>query len=525
MVVCAHWSVTALTTAALLDRAAATFHANRVVDANQAARDCGVVPGLRRRESQRRAPDLIIHQRDPAAEGRAFEVVLRSLDDITPRVEVESPGWASFASRGPSRYFGGDQSMNERVLGVVQTVLDELIPSSSNGLASTVGVGTADTRFAALQAARLGVAHEPVVVPSGESAAFLAPLPVSTLGVDDLAEILQRMGLGSLGGFAALAPSDVLARFGAAGANAHRCARGVERRAANLQEPPADFSSVMSLDPPLDRVDQVAFVARTLALEFCGRLGALGLSCAQVAIVAHTEHGEELTRLWRGEGALTAGAIADRARWQLDGWLNGPARLRPSSGVSRIELRPVEVIAADGRQLGFWGEQTEQAERAARAVARVQGILGTGQVSVLEAAGGRSFDQQVIRVPVEAVDLVSRAEGSGPNPSPLTYESQLPPPAPAVVFPDGRSARVLDVDGHAVHVAGRGLLSCAPETVVVSGRVRQVQAWAGPWLLDERWWDADRRRRRARLQVVCADGQALLLACVSQEWFLEAVYG
>ena len=79
---------------------------------------------------------------------------------------------------------------------------------------------------------------------------------------------------------------------------------------------------------------------------------------------------------WRHEGALTAGALADRVRWQLDGWLSGSASSRPRPGFGRLTLVPVEVVAARGRQLGFWGGETLVDERIGRAVARVQGLLG-----------------------------------------------------------------------------------------------------------------------------------------------------
>jgi protein ImuB len=51
-----------------------------------------------------------------------------------------------------------------------------------------------------------------------------------------------------------------------------------------------------------------------------------------------------------------------------------------------------------------------------------------------------------------------------------------------------------------------------------------VVGWAGPWLLDERWWDPPVRRRRARFQVVTADGRAHLLVVEDGQWWLEATY-
>jgi protein ImuB len=51
-----------------------------------------------------------------------------------------------------------------------------------------------------------------------------------------------------------------------------------------------------------------------------------------------------------------------------------------------------------------------------------------------------------------------------------------------------------------------------------------VVAWAGPWPVEERWWDAGGARRLARLQVVTADGQAWLVACERGRWWVEAAY-
>ena len=123
------------------------------------------------------------------------------------------------------------------------------------------------------------------------------------------------------------------------------------------------------IDPPADRVDRVAFLARTLADELHRRLGRDGVTCVRVGIEAETEHGEQLLRFWRHEGTLSDAAVADRVRWQLDGWLNGSAANRPSGGITRLALIPDELIAAKGRQLGFWGGETEVDQRAIRVAA------------------------------------------------------------------------------------------------------------------------------------------------------------
>ncbi|HET6826907.1 MAG TPA: DNA polymerase Y family protein, partial [Amnibacterium sp.] len=57
-----------------------------------------------------------------------------------------------------------------------------------------------------------------------------------------------------------------------------------------------------------------------------------------------------------------------------------------------------------------------------------------------------------------------------------------------------------------------------------SSRRRTVTAWAGPWPVDERWWDPVAARSVHRLQVVDDDGSAWLLCYEAGRWWAEARY-
>ena len=94
---------------------AVVVRANRVLAASPVAREAGVVTGLRRREAQRRCPHVQVIDHDPGRDARAFEAVAAALDAVTPRVEVTRPGTLAFATRGRSRYFGGDDALAVRV--------------------------------------------------------------------------------------------------------------------------------------------------------------------------------------------------------------------------------------------------------------------------------------------------------------------------------------------------------------------------------------------------------------------------
>jgi protein ImuB len=514
--------------------AAAVLHANRVVACNPAARAVGVQRGQRRREAQGRCPDLVVLDPDPTREARAFEPVVAAIEAFAPRIEVTRPGCCAVPTRGPSRYFGGDH----RLVAAVAASVAEVLAGRAD-----CRVGVADGPFAAALAARSTAAvtdpHGSQVIAAGASAAFLAPLPVSVLAserpqLEALVDVLDRLGLRTLGAFAALAAADVAGRFGRDGTHAHRLAAGLDEHPPDARRPPPDLTVARHLDPPVERIEQVAFVAREMADELHGALDVRGLACTRIGIEAETEHGETLVRLWRHEGVLSTGAVADRVRWQLDGWLNASAAARPSGGLVRLTLVPDEVIAAHGRQLGFWGGATAGDDRAARALARVQVLVGPDAVRVPERRGGRSPSDQLVLVPAGAVELAERTVGTGPaGTAAPPWPGQLPTPSPAVVLPAPIVVSVRTARGDEVAVSGRGALNAPPAVLATphgatSGRAasapQTITAWAGPWVVEERWWDADRARRVARLQVVTQEGSALLLALESGRWWIEAVY-
>jgi protein ImuB len=79
-----------------------------------------------------------------------------------------------------------------------------------------------------------------------------------------------------------------------------------------------------------------------------------------------------------------------------------------------------------------------------------------------------------------------------------------------------------------VAVTERGAVTCEPARFHTgeSPGWQPVEAWAGPWPVDEQWWDHDSSRssRVARFQVVGADGSAWLMRCDGDRWWTEAAY-
>ena len=494
---------------------------SRVLAASTEARNVGVISGLRRREAEARCPGIEIREADPSSEARAFEVVARCIETLTPRIEIERPGILSFPTLGPSRYFGGDESLVAAVLAALKTAGVE-----------EARVGIADGVFAARLAARSSI-----VVPRNATPEFLAPWSVVHLGEPDLSGVLMRLGIRTLGDFGALPVGSVVARFGAQGLEAHRLSIGEERYPPALSTPPPDLVESCVIDPPSNRVDEAAFIGKTLADRLLERLAALGLACTRVVIACETEHGESLERCWRHEGALTPATLATRVRWQLDGWLTESGGL--SGGLTLLRLIPDEVIPAGGSQLGFWGGDQAGADRAARVFARVQGMLGPDSVVTAVEQGGRTPIERVRWVTWGEPRLVDfRGEGgkhrgtgmrgagaSGGHINAESWPGAVPGPAPARVFDPPYAAQLLDSESRPVLVNARGDASSTPsilKSAALPGQGGEVSAWAGPWAQDVRWWDP-LGERRVLWHVVVGD-VACLVRVEHGRATLDAIY-
>jgi protein ImuB len=280
--------------------------------------------------------------------------------------------------------------------------------------------------------------------------------------------------------------------------------------------PPPEFDSVVEFEPALDRIDQVTFAVRASAGDFIQRLTAAKLVCTGIRVEAVSESGEVSQRSWLHPRSFTAADVVDRVRWQLQGGQTADSGL--SSPISRVRVTPEAVDAIGNHEAGLWG--TGPDERIHHGLSRVQSMLGHDEVLTAVVGGGRTVsDRQNL------VAWGDRAALARPPQQP--WPGQLPAPAPATVFETRHPVHVLTADGDAVRVDDRGMLSAPPARFSTAGtgkQLRQVTAWAGPWPVQERWWETASARAVNRFQIVDSDGTAWLLVLEGEHWWAEARY-
>ena len=499
---CPDWPVAAASRAHGIPdgTAIALVERGQIFASSAAARADGVTRGLRLREAQSRCPDLTVLPYDQAIDIRSFEPVLAAIEEVMAGAQLLRPGMCAIRSRGPSRFYGSDE---EAALWLLDT-LDSL------GIDARVGI--ADGPFAAEHAARSTGSPRLRIVTEGASASFLAPFPVRLLDDPQLGVLLQRLGIRTLGEFAMLTAEDVAARFGHGGAHLHALACGRDGSQVVPRTPPRELDTVIEFEPPLDRIDQVAFGFRASADSFIDAITAAKLVCTSIRVEIDSDAGETSERTWLHPRSFTAGDVVDRIRWQLQG---GSTESGLSSPISYVRVSPESVDAIGNHEEGLWGTAAD--ERIHHGLSRVQSMLGHGGVLTAVIGGGRSLlDRQNL---VAWGDRPLAARNEAPP-----WHGRLPNPAPSTVFEQRMPVSVSDHAGHAVTIDDRGALSGPPSALSLGGSALALSAWAGPWPLDERWWDPTQSASGNRFQVVDETGVAWLLVLDGTSWWAEARY-
>ncbi|HEX4732809.1 MAG TPA: hypothetical protein VH247_00225 [Thermoleophilaceae bacterium] len=176
----------------------------RVGEVSPPAEAFGIVPGMRVGEALSRCPDLRLVPADPEATRAYWNAVLDRIESLGAAVESDDPGVAYFETSGIERLHGGH--------------LEGVLAAARRSLPASVRLGAAPSRFAAYAAAVHARRRSAGIVAAGAVRAFLAPLPVGLLrprpGLEELPEMLERLGIRTLGELAALPPSAVAERFG-----------------------------------------------------------------------------------------------------------------------------------------------------------------------------------------------------------------------------------------------------------------------------------------------------------------------
>lgn len=475
-----------------------------------------------------RLPELDAPQRSDADDqredrDRLWAAALRAFEQLVPGIEPLREGWCAMRARGPARYYGSESA-----------AASALAACAAESGFETVRIGIASGRFAAEQAAHSADsssgAPEVRVIPSADTRAFLAPLPVGCAAGEDLVEVLTSLGIRTLGDLAALSESAVRERFGPDGTAAQRRALGLGAPHApevRPRPPEADPEVLVEFEPPLDDADQLAFACAAHAERLVRGLSDRGLVCTELRVDICDDADGQHERRWAHPARFSAADVINRIRWQAAALSNDVADPeRTGLGVASIRLTPVRTARASEHEPGLWN--TAPDDRVHHHLSRVQSLLGHRGVGTGLLTGGRlSADRQRL------APWGTRETAGRPRDGP--WPGHLPGPAPNTVFAEPARVALFDRHGNRIHV-NSGADGTIPRTLSAeparlgldSGLLpASICAWSSVWPVRERWWSRAQAENapRYRLQVLLNNGDAWLLHYTPDRgWAAEARY-
>lgn len=316
-----------------------------VSSANYPARKFGVRSAMPMAQALRLCPDLIVVQQRHGVYGDVSQRVMAKLAVVTPLVEQLSidEAFLDVTDRSTSA-----ESIARQVQASINRELD--LPCSL-GVASNKLVAKIANNVGKASARGDSPPNAIMVVPPGQEAAFLAPLPTRELwGVGArTAERLAELGMHTIGDIAHHPVEDLIARFGKHGTDMARRARGIDDRPVTTERVRKSVSQERTFARDIHDRQQLEGVLRQLAHQVAGMLAARGLAGGTVKLKLRWPDFTTLTRQTSFEQPTADGdLIADAALRLFHGeWRPGKAVRLLGVGVAGLQSEARQLSLLD----------------------------------------------------------------------------------------------------------------------------------------------------------------------------------
>ena len=467
-------------------------NAARVVAGTRLAREAGVKPGHTLPQARALCPKLVARTRDEECERAAQEALLEVAEAFSPRVEDAREGVAYVDIEGLERHFKSPSPELELGRSLVAA-------ADKAGLPARVGI--ASSKLAARVAA--GLPDSPVIVPDGEEAAFLAPLPLARLAPEvEIASTLEQWGVRSIGDFARLPKERVASRLGRTGRELHATARGMDSRPLIPRELPPVFHEGTNLEWPLVSLEPFLFVGRAALERLCERLESAGLACQRLGLELRLEpDGHQTRTIDMPAPTRDVKTLLTLMKLNLEETPPGA----PVAGFTFLAWpdRPREA------QLSLYGPAALSPDKLATTLARLFALLGPDRVGSPRPVDGHRPER------------FSLVEYTPPPPPEVRREPRAGRGLLAVrVLRPPLILEVISEDQQPVEV--RTLVQDESEKRPrVEGRVKVA---SGPWGLEEGWWTEEPTGRDYWDVELTGGIYRIYRDRATGEWFADGIY-
>ncbi len=328
------------------------------------------------------------------------------------------------------------------------------------------------------------------VIPRGEEAARLGPLPVALL--DPAPEILETLclwGIRTFHDLDALPEIGIAERLGPEGVHLQKLARGEALRQLRPVVPELIFEQTQELDYPITELEPLSFTLSSLLHELCASLESRALAILEIHIELKLENQPPYIRALRLP-TPTRDIPTLLKLMQLD-----LSAHPPDAPIVAVRMR-AEAAKTRATQGGLYSPPTPEPEKLELTLARIAAIVGAGNVGAPELVDTHRPGAFRLR----ALHLGKPATAAANSTLALR---RYRPPLPA---------RVQATEGRPARISARG----------VEGTVLTL---AGPWRTSGDWWTPD-PWARDEWDVALSDGALyrIYFERIAGRWFVEASY-
>lgn len=397
--------------------------------------------------------------------------------EFTPRVQSLGPGEALLDLHGLGRVWPTPRDLAGALL------------AAAHGRGwSDLRIALAGTRVAALVAAR--GRDGLTVIPPGQEAATLAPLPLGLLDLDEeRRDLFRRWGLATLGDLGALPARGLAERLGVEGPRLRRLARGEDEAPLVPTPAPETFASTLELEWPIDGLEPLSFLLARVLEPLCAHLKERGRRAAGMELDLGLVDGRRHRR------ALHPAAPSAEARtWRTLMLLDLEAH-PPDESIQAFTVR-AEPTSSRTVQFSLLDPAQPSPERLAETMARLHEWTAAGRAgapALVDSHRPGAFVMETF-----APGPVSGAALTGP-PGPRLALRVFRPPLPAQV-----------------------VLRAGVPAFVSAGSVRgEVDERAGPWRASGDWWDVAWSREEWDVSLAAGGLYRIFRDRLRDEWFVE----
>lgn len=288
-----------------------------------------------------------------------------------------------------------DVAGTEALHGPADAVARAIKAAIHDDLRLTASVGVATTRLVAKIASDLRKPDGLVVVPPGDEASFLAPLPIARLwGVGEKSRlVLADYGVKTIGDLAAL-PVDILQRrFGSIGPVLHERAQGIDPTPVGDGQEARSVSHEHTFDRDTNDWEVIERTLLGLSEGVSGRLRAGGVKAGTIGMKVRDSGFDTHTR------QRTLPEPTDQTEVV---WRTALELVRPHTRGMTVRLLGVAAShLTDRQQLSLFGgdEKQERATRAMDAIRQKFGAKAIQRARLLEGGVAEPFERDHLHAP------------------------------------------------------------------------------------------------------------------------------